>query len=570
MYSRLVNTIKNKMRNYSISNKIKKSFKFVICLNIVSIGLLIFGVVFLSSKTNALYKGPYKGVSIIGSMNYNIEAVEKNIYKSLLVSEMEKKKNYIDEAVSQSEILDENFKKLEKNFTGDKRLLKILSKSIASEKEIREEIQNSILAGDDETALEKINKSYTNQVTYVEKDLFNISDTAEIVAQNFLYDFNILKVVIIAVIIVLMIFDIILSSVIRSGLVENIIEGIDNVKDISKNLSNGVLNADNTYVENDELGQMSKDLSTAVKQISSYINDEIEILENVSKGNLDIDMECHAEYNGDFLPIKKSFQEIISALNSNFAEIINSVNSIADDSNNVLSAIKNLSYGATEQASVVEELLASFNEISDKVSSNSEHAEKAQNFFNGTTTVIDKGNEKMSELLLSIDNITTSSNAISQIISTIENISTQTNLLALNAAIEAARAGESGKGFAVVAEQVGILAVQCSSAVKNTGDIIKSSVDSTFKCKDLAEETANLLNTIVNDYKHTNELMLEIVKASKEQSESINQMTLAVDQIAQIASDNSNMADVTSESIEKLSGNADSIKEKLNIYTLKN
>ncbi len=570
MYNRLVNKIKNKMKNCSVSDKIKKSFKFVIYLNTISICLLIFGLLFLSSKTTALYKGPYKGVSIIGNMSYSIEAIEKNIYKSLLVSDMEKKKNYIDDAISQSETLDENFKNLQQNFTGDERLLKILSKSIAGEKKIRENIQNSILNGNDTAALEEINKSYTNQIAYVEKDLFNVSDTAEIVAQNFLETFNMLKVVIIVFIAVLILVDMLMSSVIRRGLAENILEGINNVKDISKNLSNGVLVADNTYLENDELGEMSKNLSIAVKQISSCIYDEIKILDELSKGNLNININSDIEYNGDFLPIKESFQKIISTLNNNFENIINSVHNISDDSNNVSSAIKNLSDGATEQASVVEELLASFSEISDKISSNSEHAEKAQNFFNDTTTVIDEGNQKMSNLLTAIKAITTSANAISEIITTIESISDQTNLLALNAAIEAARAGESGKGFAVVAEEVRLLAAQSSEAVKNTADIIKDSIDSSFKCENLAKETADLLNKIVNDSKHTNELMKEIVKDSKEQSTSIKQMTLAVDQIAQVANNNSNMADTTSNSIDKLSDNAGSIKEKLNMYTLKN
>ena len=569
MNKKLINNIKNKMKNYPVHDKVGISFKRVIFINIISICVLMFGLLFLSSKTTSLYKGPYKGVSIIGDMTYNIEAVEKNIYKSLLVSGMEKKQNYIDDAINQSKELDENFKKLQQNFKGDERLLKMLSKSIASEKKIRENIQNSVLSGDDEAALQEINKSYTNQIAYVEKDLFNISDTAEIIAQNFLETFNILKIIVIFVIVLLVLLNVFIAYNIRYALVENLLEGINNVKNMAKNLSNGVLVADNTYIENDELGEMSKDLAIAIKQISSCIYDEIKILDELSKGNLNINIDSDIEYIGDFLPIKQSFQKIISTLNNNFAYIINSVHNISDDSNNVSVAIKNLSNGAIEQSSVVEELLASFNEISDKISLNSEHAEKAQCFFRDTTNVINKGNEKMSDLLLAVKAITTSANAISEIITTIESISDQTNLLALNAAIEAARAGESGKGFAVVAEEVRSLAAQSSDAVKNTVDIIKSSIDNSFKCESIAKETADLLNTIVNDSKHTNKLLEEITDASKEQSTSIQEVTVAVDQIAKVAANNSDMADTTSHSIDKLSNSAGSIKEQLNMYTLK-
>lgn len=569
MYSKLVNNIKNRMRNYSVSQKIKKSFKGIIYFNTIFIILLIFALLFLSSRTTALYEGPYEQVSIVGNMTSSIESIEKNIYKSLLVSDMEKKKNYIDEAISQDEMLNENFQYLQQKFTGDERLLKILSRSIAKEKEIRENIQTLILKGDSEGTLEEINKSYANQIIYVEKDLSNISDTEEIIAQNFLAGFSVLKFAIIAITILLMIFNIIISTVIGDALGGNLLEGINNVKNIAKNLSNGVLAADNTYLENDEMGEMSRDLCIAVQQISSCIHDQTEILDQLSQGNLNIHMNSDVAYKGDFLPIKESFQKIISTLNNNFGEIIKSIQNISDDSNQILSSVKDLSYGATEQASVVEELIASFSEISNRVSLNFEHAEKAQHFFNDTTAIIDEGHKKMSQLLLSVDDITTSSNAISEIITTIESISAQTNLLALNAAIEAARAGESGKGFAVVADEVRLLAAQSSMAVKNTTDIIKSSVNTTLECQNLAKETADLLNTIVNDSKHTNELMTEIVEASKEQSISINQVTLGVEQIAQVATNNSNMASDTSHSIEKLSDNARTIKEKLNMYTIK-
>ena len=241
MNKKLINNIKNKLKNYSVYDKVRISFKYVIFINLISICLLIFGLLFLSSKTTALYNGPYKGVSIIGDMTYNVEAVEKNIYKSFLASSMEKKQNYIDNAINESKELDKNFESLQKNFEGDERLLKILSKSIASEKKIREEIQNSILSGNDQAALQEINKSYTNQIEYVEKDLFNISDTAEIIAQNFLQTFNILKIIVICVIVVLVSLDVFMAYNIRHALVKNLLEGINNVKNIAKNLSNGIL-----------------------------------------------------------------------------------------------------------------------------------------------------------------------------------------------------------------------------------------------------------------------------------------------------------------------------------------
>ena len=70
---------------------------------------------------------------------------------------------------------------------------------------------------------------------------------------------------------------------------------------------------------------------------------------------------------------------------------------------------------------------------------------------------IENSTNRMSEVILNLDNHST---RIGEIVSVITNIAEQTNLLALNATIEAARAGEAGKGFAVVANEVRSLAEQ--------------------------------------------------------------------------------------------------------------
>jgi len=57
-------------------------------------------------------------------------------------------------------------------------------------------------------------------------------------------------------------------------------------------------------------------------------------------------------------------------------------------------------------------------------------------------------------------------------INTIDSIAQQTNLLALNASIESARAGEAGKGFAVVAEEIRKLAEQTSESASTIESVI--------------------------------------------------------------------------------------------------
>ena len=72
----------------------------------------------------------------------------------------------------------------------------------------------------------------------------------------------------------------------------------------------------------------------------------------------------------------------------------------------------------------------------------------------------------------SIDSLSKRVKAIGTIISVINEVAEQTNLLALNSAIIAAQAGEHGKGFAVVADQIKRLAMRTRSSTEEIADLI--------------------------------------------------------------------------------------------------
>ncbi|MDH5750926.1 MAG: methyl-accepting chemotaxis protein [Deltaproteobacteria bacterium] len=104
-----------------------------------------------------------------------------------------------------------------------------------------------------------------------------------------------------------------------------------------------------------------------------------------------------------------------------------------------------------------------------------------------------KSIDTLGELMVSLTELTTSSDEMVDIVKQIDQIAFQTNMLALNAAVEAARAGEQGKGFAVVAEEVRNLASRSAEAAHVTTSLIENSQEKVEEGLVLASEVNSAL-----------------------------------------------------------------------------
>ncbi len=222
---------------------------------------------------------------------------------------------------------------------------------------------------------------------------------------------------------------------------------------------------------------------------------------------------------------------------------------------------QSLAEGASEQAASLEETSASLEEMSSMTQRNAEHATRATDLARQTRAAADKGAADMQTMAAAMNDIKVSSDDIAKIIKTIDEIAFQTNLLALNAAVEAARAGEAGLGFAVVADEVRALAQRSAQAAKETAAKIEGAIRKTTQGVEISNMVGVALEDILAKARQLDGLASEVAGASKEQSQGIAQLNIAVSQMDKVTQGNAAAAEESASAAAELNSQAQSMKQ---------
>ncbi len=359
----------------------------------------------------------------------------------------------------------------------------------------------------------------------------------------------------------------ILSGFIFITLKSIVIKPIRKVIGLAKKISEGDLSSDNKFrfrdnEDNDEIGE----LLAAMDHMTFALNNKVELAEQIAEGDLsaDIDLASHADTLG------KALQAMTENLNQVFENIVIHAGKIATASKELNSSSQTISQGASQQASSIEQITVSSNEIGAQSKANAGNAFKANELVENAQNSVLKGNQHMKEMVSAMQDINDSSQEIAKIIKVIDEIAFQTNLLALNAAVEAARAGKYGKGFAVVADEVRNLASRATEAAKNTSILIEDSIPKVANGISKADQTASVLREIEENVSTVTSIVNEINIASKDQAEAILEINKGLDQIGEITQNNAANTQETASIAMELTNRSVEMKEMLGQFTLRN
>lgn len=351
-------------------------------------------------------------------------------------------------------------------------------------------------------------------------------------------------------------------AIILGGFISRIISRpINEMVDAADKLALGDVEVNVEAKTKDEIGSLTKSFGKMIENI----REQAYAVEKIAAGDLTVELKVKSEKD----VLGKKLNEMIEKNNELLGNINAAAEQVAAGAKQISDSSVQLSQGSTEQASTVQQLTSSLEEVSTQTKQNAKNANEANTLAEAVRDNAQQGSGQMSDMLKAMEEINNSSSDISRIIKVIDEIAFQTNILALNAAVEAARAGQHGKGFAVVAEEVRNLAARSANAAKETTELIEGSIKRTENGTRIAKETSESLTKIVEGVEKAAALVNNIDIASNEQAAAIEQINQGIIQVSQVIQANSATSEESAAASEELSTQAELLRDSVHKFKLK-
>jgi len=229
----------------------------------------------------------------------------------------------------------------------------------------------------------------------------------------------------------------------------------------------------------------------------------------------------------------------------------------------------------SEITTTINELLATSRQIADSAQQVARIATDTAGAARTGDTTIEKANDSIAAIRDQVDMIVRhmlelgdKSQQIGTVLDIVSELAEQTNILAINATIEAASAGDAGRRFAVVADEIRKLADRVSGSAKEIRgliDDVRGAVNTTVMATETGSKAvddglrhftavAATFDEITGLVTTTTEAAREIELSTKQQSTAVEQVNVAVVDVAQATRQTEASSTQTQQTASQLAG----------------
>ena len=387
----------------------------------------------------------------------------------------------------------------------------------------------------------------------------------------------------------------VLVAVIAAYLANRATLPIINAVSAVKKIGSGNLDTRLEVTGQDELGELNANINLMAEQIQNSLQEQQNLaqLQRQEKEQLETaiytllnevsdategDLTVRANLDSmELSTVADLFNAIITNLQDIAIEAKDSTTQVGDSLKQNESAIRLLAKKAIEEARETRDTLLSVEQMSQSIQAIAQSADRAEQIVDDTYKTVLNSTENMDLTVDSILSLRTTVNEttrkmkslqesslkIAQAVTLIEEIALKTNVLAINASAEAERVGESGQGFAVVAQQVGALAEQANTAIKEiaytvttiqaeTQEVNQAMISGTTqvaKTTHLVKSTKESLSLLLQKSQEIDRLMSSISQTTVSQADTSQNLTNLMQKIAQLSETSSQSSQEVARSI---------------------
>ncbi len=471
-----------------------------------------------------------------------------SVFKMCLAATEKEKKEYDQLSISYDMEIQKKIKTLRQMMPEQKQKLNSIQVILQQALKVRHlAILSSSAKADSERALQVLDTDYApkmEKIADICKELsFQVTRSCEKRIQQIIF----VSILSLIVVIAATIFSILISRKRGKKMQDLIREPIRQIVQAMQEMEQGNLDYMISYQEQNEMGFLAVSIRDTMKTLKGYIENIGQVLEALADKQYSIVTDY--KYKGDFKQIGDALHIIVEELNQVVEEISKGTKVVAETEKESRRIADILVDDTLENAASIQQLSSSIEEIVEQVQENLKKIQKVQSEEVSISGHVDECFHSMEILQEVMRRTVESSEYLQEFMKNMDEISEEIRLLSLNASIEAARAGEAGKGFAVVSDGIRKLSEQTVEITKKSKMYIKNCTDELYNGRSVVKHTGEEISKVVDEFHRILEMVSEVSEVSHGQLQELEVFEGNVTGMSEI--------------VEKDSGMAESLKEKM-------